>query len=84
MEIQAGKGPWAAPVSGIVPLGSTLTLVVAINDYRGKTPLTYSATVNVMRIENLGISFCKCIKITQGLQGCVTPHSLVGALLCVL
>lgn len=35
MEIQAGKGPWAAPVSGIVPLGSTLTLVVAINDYRG-------------------------------------------------
>ncbi|CAH3994223.1 unnamed protein product [Pieris brassicae] len=36
MEIQAGKGPWAAPVSGIVPLGSTLTLVVAINDYRGE------------------------------------------------
>lgn len=39
MEIQAGKGPWAAPVSGIVPLGSTLTLVVAINDYRGKSLL---------------------------------------------
>lgn len=37
MEIQHGKGPWAPPVSGIVPLGSTLTLVVAINDYRGKT-----------------------------------------------
>lgn len=37
MEIQAGKGPWAAPVSGIVPLGSTLTLVVAINDYRGNS-----------------------------------------------
>ncbi|XP_045767669.1 uncharacterized protein LOC123868993 [Maniola jurtina] len=36
MEIQAGKGPWAPPVSGIVPLGSTLTLVVAINDYRGE------------------------------------------------
>lgn len=35
MEIQHGKGPWAPPVSGIVPLGSTLTLVVAINDYRG-------------------------------------------------
>ncbi|KAK6627939.1 hypothetical protein RUM44_010421 [Polyplax serrata] len=34
MEIQHGKGPWAPPVSGIVPLGSTLTLVVAINDYR--------------------------------------------------
>lgn len=39
MEIQHGKGPWAPPVSGIVPLGSTLTLVVAINDYRG-TSLT--------------------------------------------
>lgn len=35
MEIQSGKGPWAPPVSGIVPIGSTLTLVVAINDYRG-------------------------------------------------
>ncbi|XP_024080896.1 uncharacterized protein LOC106660917 isoform X2 [Cimex lectularius] len=34
MEIQHGKGPWAPPVSGIVPLGSTLTLVVAINDNR--------------------------------------------------
>lgn len=36
MEIQSGKGPWAPPVSGIVPIGSTLTLVVAINDYRGE------------------------------------------------
>lgn len=36
MEIQSGKGPWAPPVSGIVPLGSTLTLVVAINDFRGE------------------------------------------------
>ncbi|XP_037076246.1 uncharacterized protein LOC119097303 [Pollicipes pollicipes] len=32
MEIQDGKGPWASPVTGIVPLGSTLTMVVAIND----------------------------------------------------
>lgn len=39
MEIQHGKGPWAPPVSGIVPLGSTLTLVVAINDYRGNFKL---------------------------------------------
>lgn len=37
MEIQHGKGPWAPPVSGIVPLGSTLTLVVAINDFRGNS-----------------------------------------------
>lgn len=41
MEIQSGKGPWAPPVSGIVPIGSTLTLVVAINDYRGKIGLLY-------------------------------------------
>ena len=36
MEIQDGKGPWAAPVTGIVPLGSTLTMVIAINDYSGE------------------------------------------------
>ncbi|XP_055587005.1 uncharacterized protein LOC129739551 [Uranotaenia lowii] len=36
MEIQQGKGPWAPAVSGIVPLGSTMTLVVAINDFRGE------------------------------------------------
>jgi len=42
MEIQHGKGPWAPPVSGIVPLGSTLTLVVAINDYRGNALPRYT------------------------------------------
>ncbi|KAB7493593.1 Cuticlin-1, partial [Armadillidium nasatum] len=36
MEIQDGKGPWAAPVTGIVPLGSTLTMVIAINDKAGE------------------------------------------------
>lgn len=35
MEIQNGKGPWASPINGIVPLGSTLTMVVAINDLAG-------------------------------------------------
>jgi hypothetical protein len=35
MEIQNGKGPWASPITGIVPLGSTLTMVVAINDHAG-------------------------------------------------
>jgi hypothetical protein len=39
MEIQNGKGPWASPISGIVPLGSTLTMVVAINDLAGKKKL---------------------------------------------
>ncbi|XP_023228303.1 uncharacterized protein LOC111628701 [Centruroides sculpturatus] len=32
MEIQKGRGPWAPPVSGIVPVGSPLTLVVAVAD----------------------------------------------------
>ncbi|XP_064455437.1 uncharacterized protein LOC135366592 [Ornithodoros turicata] len=31
-EIQEGKGPWAKQVSSIVPLGSPLTMVIAIND----------------------------------------------------
>ncbi|XP_063244230.1 cuticlin-1 [Bacillus rossius redtenbacheri] len=43
MEIQHGKGPWAPPVSGIVPLGSTLTLVVAINDHRGEFDMRVKA-----------------------------------------
>ncbi|KAJ8682694.1 hypothetical protein QAD02_018486 [Eretmocerus hayati] len=45
MEIQHGKGPWAPPVSGIVPLGSTLTLVVAINDYRGEFDMRVKSCV---------------------------------------
>jgi hypothetical protein len=36
MEIQQGKGPWASPVTGIVPLGTTLTMVVGIDDKEGK------------------------------------------------
>ena len=36
MEIQQGKGPWASPVTGIVPLGTTLTMVVGIDDKQGK------------------------------------------------
>jgi len=36
MEIQLGKGPWASPVTGIVPLGTTLTMVIGINDVQGE------------------------------------------------
>ena len=39
MEIQQGKGPWASPVNGIVPLGTTLTMVVGIDDKEGKIDL---------------------------------------------
>ena len=36
MEIQQGKGPWASPVTGIVPLGTTLTMVIGIDDKNGE------------------------------------------------
>ena len=36
MEIQQGKGPWASAVTGIVPLGTTLTMVVGIDDRQGE------------------------------------------------
>ena len=42
MEIQHGKGPWADPVAGIVPLGTTLTMVVGINDKLGEFSLSVS------------------------------------------
>lgn len=45
MEIQSGKGPWSQPVTGIVPIGSTLTLVVAINDYRGEFDMRVKSCV---------------------------------------
>ena len=58
MEIQDGKGPWASPVTGIVPLGSTLTMVVAINDpngesesYRGTLRHSESVRVTLRRLE---------------------------------
>ncbi|CAB4058923.1 unnamed protein product [Lepeophtheirus salmonis] len=31
-----GRGPWASPVAGIVPLGTTLTMVVGIDDKQGE------------------------------------------------
>lgn len=36
MEIQEGKGPWAHQVSGIIPIGSPLTMVIAIMDHEGQ------------------------------------------------
>ncbi|XP_015908451.1 uncharacterized protein [Parasteatoda tepidariorum] len=36
LEVQDGKGPWSAKVEGLVPLGSPLTLVVAIQDSEGQ------------------------------------------------
>jgi hypothetical protein len=64
MEIQHGKGPWAPPVSGIVPLGSTLTLVVAINDYRGKN-ITYTKINIYNNIKKNSYKLCMIQKINQ-------------------
>lgn len=57
MEIQHGKGPWAPPVNGIVPLGSTLTLVVAINDFRGNFILRFASRKSLL------IRLCRCILV---------------------
>lgn len=32
MQIQVGKGPWASEVSGLVKIGQTMTMVLAIKD----------------------------------------------------
>lgn len=36
MQIQAGKGPWASEVAGIVKIGQTMTMVLAIKDDENK------------------------------------------------
>lgn len=36
MQIQAGKGPWASEVTGIVKIGQTMTMVLAIKDDENK------------------------------------------------
>lgn len=36
MQIQAGKGPWASEVAGIVKIGQTMTMVLAIKDDESK------------------------------------------------
>ena len=51
MEIQHGKGPWANPVSGIVPLGTTLTMVIGINDKQGERERKLEDKVRQVGIE---------------------------------
>ncbi|XP_075678961.1 uncharacterized protein LOC113798930 isoform X1 [Dermatophagoides pteronyssinus] len=36
MQIQVGKGPWASEVAGIVKIGQTMTMVLAIKDEESK------------------------------------------------
>ncbi len=49
MEIQQGKGPWASPVNGIVPLGTTLTMVVGIDDKEGKIKVLQFYSLKVLQ-----------------------------------
>ena len=53
MEIQQGKGPWASPVVGIVPLGTTLTMVVGIDDKQGKEGGTTEQQTSPTALESL-------------------------------
>ena len=61
MEIQQGKGPWASPVNGIVPLGTTLTMVVGIDDKEGM--YEYVIRLNKKQI------IIRCGRLTCMLQG---------------
>ena len=36
VDLQVGKGPWASEVSGIVKIGQTMTMVLAIKDDENK------------------------------------------------
>jgi len=36
MQIQVGRGPWASEVAGIVKIGQTMTMVLAIKDEENK------------------------------------------------
>lgn len=70
MEIQHGKGPWAPPVNGIVPLGSTLTLVVAINDFKGEFDMRVKSCVASDGAEHI-------IKLTDEF-GCVLRPKMIS------
>jgi len=57
MEIQLGKGPWANPVTGIVPLGTTLTMVIGINDKQGEFDMRVkSCTANAENSRSIQLS----------------------------
>ena len=51
MEIQHGKGPWASLVNGIVPLGTTLTMVIGINDKQGTVFSFYLCSAPISNLE---------------------------------
>ena len=51
MEIQHGKGPWASLVNGIVPLGTTLTMVIGINDKQGTVSFCSLCSATISNIE---------------------------------
>ena len=66
MEIQQGKGPWASPVNGIVPLGTTLTMVVGIDDKEGK--FEFVIRLNKKQIISKPRKIIRCGRLTLMLQ----------------
>jgi len=73
MEIQYGKGPWASVVSGIVPLGTTLTMVVGINDKQGEFDMRVKSCL--AEAEN-----SKPIQLTDE-HGCVLRPKMISKLM---
>ena len=52
MQIQVGKGPWASEVSGIVKIGQTMTMVLAIKDDENKFDMLVRNCANNCRISS--------------------------------
>ncbi|XP_071451441.1 uncharacterized protein [Hetaerina americana] len=81
MEVQQGKGPWAPPVSGIVPLGTTLTLVIAINDFTGEFDMRVKSCSASDGGED-GSGGGHAIQLSDD-RGCVLRPKMVGRFLKV-
>ena len=69
MEIQQGKGPWASPVNGIVPLGTTLTMVVGIDDKEGKHEYVIRLNKKQIISKHRRVDEIRCGRLTCMLQG---------------
>jgi len=70
MEIQHGKGPWASLVNGIVPLGTTLTMVIGITDKQGEFDMRVKSCI--AEAEN-----SQPIKLTDE-NGCVLRPKMIS------
>ena len=62
MQIQVGKGPWASEVSGLVKIGQTMTMVLAIKDDEQKFDMLVRY---VRKHRNLRMSLVNCVVVSE-------------------